>query len=297
MIGALSTGGQRFDLPLESSAASRFLVWILGGLVYLMVLAFGIAAVADQALDIYQSRARLVTVTLPPVDDPTQDQEAVAAALAVLEGAAGVISAAPVSAEELEQLIEPWIGAAAERPDLPLPRLIDVTLDPVHRPDLEELQGRLEEAVPGATIGVEALSRDRAERLAAYVRAWAGAAGLLLLGGAVAAAAMLTRQSLAMLTDTVELLRLMGAPDRYIARQFESHALLSALRGGLIGFALALLTLVAMLWSSRRMELAGAIELDLSAVHWVLLAAVPPVTAVLVALVVRLTAVWRLGRS
>lgn len=297
MINALSTAGQRFDLPLQSSASSRFLVWILAGLVYLMVLTFGIAAVADRALGIYELRARIVTVTLPAVDNAAQDQEEMAAALAVLQGTDGVTSAAPVPPDELERLIEPWLGTAAERPDLPLPRLIDVTLDPAARPDLDELQGRLDVAVPGASVGVEAISRDRAERLAAFFRIWAGMAGLLLLAGAAAAAALLTRQSLDMLVDTTELLRLMGAPDRYIARQFESHALLAGLRGGLMGFVLGVLTLLAMLWSSRQMELAGAVELGLGPLHWILLACVPLVTALLVTLAVRLTAIWRLGRS
>ena len=40
----------RFDLPLRQSAASRCLPWALGGLLYLAVVALGVAAIADEAL-------------------------------------------------------------------------------------------------------------------------------------------------------------------------------------------------------------------------------------------------------
>ena len=86
---------------------------------------------------------------------------------------------------------------------------------------------------------------------------------------------LITLASLRMNSENVELLRFLGAPDRYLARQFERHALLSSLQGGLIGFALALLTVIGLLYSSRRMDLAEAIELGLRPLDWLLLACMP----------------------
>jgi cell division transport system permease protein len=282
---------RRLDLPLDQTSVSRFLPWTIAGLVYLAVLALAVAAVADGALRIYNLRAKIVTVTLPSVEDTARSAEQLKAALDVLRRTRGVTAATPVSPENLKKLIEPWLGNIKEASDLPLPQLIDVSLDPIAKPDLAALQDKLQRIVaPGATVGIEALSRDRAERMAAFFRIWASGAGILTLIGVLLAVGLITRISLRVQIPIVELLRSMGAPDSYLARQFERYALLCGLRGGLLGFALAVITIVGLLYSSRRMQLAGSIQLGLSPLDWVLLACVPLVSALLVMAIARMTA-------
>ena len=288
---------RRFDLPLRQSAASRFLPWTIGGLLYLAAVALAVAAIADEALRLYGLRAELVTVTLPSVQDAGHGEQNVAQAVDILRRTPGVRSVVPVPPEELEALVEPWLDDFKSGMDLPLPRLIDVIIDPHAKPDLAALQERLAEVVEGARVGVEALSRDRAERLAAFLRAWGSGAGIVALVGTLALVALITWVSLRMNTDSVELLRCMGAPDRYLARQFERHALVSSAQGGLIGCALALLTVTGLLYSSRRMQLAETIELQLPPLDWVLLACVPVVAALLITAVARMTVLWGLTRS
>ena len=100
-----------------------------------------------------------------------------------------------------------------------------------------------------------------------------------------------------MSTDSVELLRCMGAPDQYLARQFERHALLSSVQGGLIGCALALVTVGLLLYSSRRMQVAEGIDLQVPPLDWLLLVCVPGVAALLITAVTRMTALWSLART
>ena len=288
---------RRFDLPLRQSAASRFLPWTIGGSLYLAVVALAVAAIADEALRLYGMRAQLVTVSLPSVQDASRGERNVAQALDILRRTPGVTSVVSVPAEELAALVEPWLDDSKSDMDLPLPSLIDVTLDPQARPDLAALQKRLAEVVEGAKVGVEALSRDRAERLAAFLRAWGSGAGIVALLGTLALVGLITWVSVRMNSDSVELLRSMGAPDRYLARQFERHALLSSAQGGLIGCVVALLTVLGLLYSSRRMQLAEAIELQLPPLDWVLLACVPVVAALLITAVARFTALWGLART
>jgi cell division transport system permease protein len=287
---------RRLDLPLDQTAVGRFMPWTIAGLVYLAVLALAVAAVADGALRLYNLRAKLVTVTLPSIDDAAQSAAQIQAALDVLHQTRGVTSATPVPPEELEKLIEPWLGSLKEASELPLPRLIDVTLDPLAKPDLPALQDKLQRIVAGATIGVEALSRDRAERMAAFFRIWASGAGILTLVGVLAAVALVTQISLRAQTPIVELLRSMGAPDSYLARQFERYALLCGLRGGLLGFGLAVVTILGLLYSSQRMELAGSIQLDLRPLDWLLLACVPVICALLITAIARMTAMRGLAQ-
>jgi cell division transport system permease protein len=281
---------RRLDLPLDQTSVGRFLPWTIAGLIYLTVLALAVAAIADGALRLYDLRARLVTVTLPSVEDAGQSAAQIKAALDVLRQTRGVTSATPVAPDELKKLIEPWLGGIKEAGDLPLPRLIDVTLDPQAQPDLPALQDKLQQTVAGATIGVAPLPRDRAERTAAFFRIWASGAGVLTLLGVLLAVGVITRISLRAQSPVVELLRSMGAPDSYLARQFERYALLCGVRGGLFGFAMAVLTILGLLYSSRRMELAGSIQLNLRPLDWLLLACVPVVCALLVTAVARMTA-------
>lgn len=278
------------DLPLDQTAASRFLLWIVAGLVFLMVVAAGMAAIANDALGLYSTRSKFVTVTLPAEADVEQ-------ALTLLRKSRGVISASAVASEDFQALVEPWLDESGLDDDLPLPKLIDVTLDPTAHPDLEALASDLEAKVPGSRIGIEAMSRDRAERIAAFVRAWSGVIGGLLLVVTLAIVVWTTQMSLKLHASTVELLRHMGAGDGYVARQFERHALFSSIWGGLLGFALGALVILALLHTGRQMELAGSIDLNMRPLDWLLLGCIPVVVALLVTLASRITAMWGLSRS
>jgi cell division transport system permease protein len=286
----------RLDLPLRQSAASRFLPWTIGGLLFLTVVGLAVAAIADEALRGYGMRIKMVTVTLP-VFDAGDGQRELAAALNLLRNTDGVTSAVPVPVAEVAILVEPWMGDLESEMDLPLPRLIDVTLDPRTHVDLAALEQQLGRVVEGATVGAEISARDRAERLAAFLRAWGVAGGVTALVAMLALVALITWVSLRMTADSVELLRCMGAPDRYLARQFEGHALLSSVQGGLVGLVLALLTVLGILYSSDRMQLAETIEPQLPAMDWLLLACVPVLAALPIMAVARLTALWGLMRT
>jgi cell division transport system permease protein len=280
----------RLDLPLDQSSVGRFMPWTIGGLVYFAVIALAVAALADSALRLYDQRAKLVSVTLPSVGDAGPGPEQVKAALDLLHRTSGITSATPVPPDELKKMLEPWLGGAKEASDLPLPRLIDVALDPEAPADLPALQSKLQQIVAGATIQVGALPRDRTERIAAFFRNWASGAGILILLGVLLAVGVITHLSLRAQSAVVELLRSLGAPDSYLARQFERYALLCSLRGGLLGFGLAVITILGLLHSSRRLELAGSIQLNLRPLDWLLLACVPVVCALLITGIARITA-------
>ena len=133
----------RIDLPLRQSAASRFLPWTIGGLLYLAVVALALAAIADEGLRGYGMRIKMVTVTLPAFDDAGVGKQEIAEAMNILRKAPGVTSAVPVPVAEVAALVEPWMGDLEAEVDLPLPRLIDVTLDPRIELDLAALEQQL----------------------------------------------------------------------------------------------------------------------------------------------------------
>ena len=125
-------------------------------------------------------RIKMVTVTLPAFDNAGDGKQELAAGMSILRKAHGVTSAVPVPVAEVAILVEPWMGDLDAEMDLPLPRLIDVSLDPRTHIDLAALEQQLGRVVEGATVGAEVSAQDRAERLAAFLRAWG-------VGGGVAA--------------------------------------------------------------------------------------------------------------
>ncbi len=284
------------DLPLDQTAVSRFLPWIMAGLLYLAVVALAIAAIADGALQLFDQRDKMVTVSLPTAGISEDGDRDVADVLKVLNQSKDVVSATVVADDELQDLIEPWLGERREGEDLPLPRLIDVSLDPLSKPDLRALEGQLREVVVDATIGIQEVSEGRAERQATFFRTVGITLGAVLLLCSLAIVTVITSLSLAMHDDTVTLLRYMGAQDGYLARQFERYALHSGLRGGLIGFFAAMLTVLGVLYSIQNLEMTNSIRLGLRPVDWIFLACVPVIAALLCTLMARMTALWSLGR-
>lgn len=283
------------DLPLEDTPASRFLAWLIGGLTYLAVLACAVAVLAQAAVERAAERPRLVTVALPAADDPAQGERELTAVRALLEGQPGVAYTSLVSKEELDQLVEPWLGKASVEGALDLPRLLDVRFQPGQVPDLPELTRKVRELVPGAAVDETGPGSSALDELAQRLRWLGGGAGLLVLALLVVGVVILTRSSLDLHEQTVDLLRLLGAPDRYVARQFEQHALSSALRGGSLGFAAALMTLVGLVHVPALLGV-RLVPVEPRPLHWILLAMVPVLAALLIALAARLAAVHGLAR-
>jgi cell division transport system permease protein len=277
------------DLPLAQTAPGRVLPWLTGGLVYVTVVMLGIAAIADQALRALDHRVRLMTVTLPLVDVNDAERD-LAAALDVLYQERFVLTAEPVSQDELRLLMMPWLGDRRAG-SLPLPGMIDVALDPLAEPDLAALQGTLSTAVPGATLALDPTTPDRTERVAALLRDWSG--GL----AALVAIAAVTRQSLRLCRDGVALLHWMGASPGYLAAQYERYALAGGLRGGAAGFCLAALTVILLIASMGSIAVAGPIEPGLRPLDWGLLTAMAACLVLLAVAVVRTTAHWQLQRG
>jgi cell division transport system permease protein len=159
-----------------------------------------------------------------------------AAAVRVLQTTPGITGVRVLTDEEQRALLEPWLGADLPLDRLPVPRLIEITVDE----DLYDATGlalRLEGEVPGARLDDHARWRAPLIAAAARVRAL-GIGAVLLIGGAMAAMITLAaRAALASNAQVIEVLRLIGARDVYVARAFVRRVTLRAAGGALAGSA------------------------------------------------------------
>jgi cell division transport system permease protein len=242
MIAAFSLPRQlRLDLPLRRDASARFLPWIIALMVYLA--AIGGAALIWLSDTLKQWEASLSTAqTLQLPADTSQAR--VDMVLGALKQTKGVASARLLTMDETARLLQPWLGNAVVIASLPLPRLIDVEVDPHMAIDYATLHKQLESIAPNAQLDDNRTSlvnmRDFALRVEGVIAAGVVVVTALIVTIIIFAA----RIGLAIHRAVIELLHLLGARDAYIARQFQLHALSLGLRGGLIGAAAAALTIV-----------------------------------------------------
>src|SRR5665213_34850 len=231
----------RLDLPLRRDASGRFLPWIIALMVYLAAVG-GVALIwlGDTLSQWDASLTSELTLQLSADASPAR----LDMALGALRQTKGVVWANLLAADETAKLLEPWLGASVPINSLPLPRLVDVRVDPHVAIDYATLRKPLDSIIPGAQL-------DNDSTWLAGVREFTlRIEGVITVGVVVVTALIVTmivftaRIGLAIHRSIIELLHLLGAQDAYIARQFQVHALGLGLRGGVIGGIAAVATVI-----------------------------------------------------
>jgi cell division transport system permease protein len=270
-------------------------------MVYLSSLALAGTLVVRDVVDRWDQGLRgTVTVELPAAPAGGKDDGAVKLALGLLRSTPGVVSAEPLDAKRTAQLLAPWLGGDVDLTELPVPRLIDLRVDP-DRVDLAALTQRIKAAIPGAEVDDHRRWLDRVIRTGLALQAVAVSIVVLVGAAAVLAVVFATRTGLAVHHSVVEVLHLIGARDGYIARQFEWHALRLGIEGGIVGLLLAVLTVAGVAGAAQRV---GAIDdvtrllplVEAPLYEWALLLLLPPAAGLIAMLTARITVLRALAR-
>ncbi len=218
----------------NSGWSAALAAWVAFAMSFLAVLtlAAGIAAVRLAA----EWRADLAGVATVRVAGGEGGEERLRAVLDVLRTTPGIAAARPLSDAEQAELLAPFLGDAAALADLQ-PRLIDVTLEGAG-PDAAALQGRLDLTVEGAVYDDHAAWRRPLIAAADGLTRLAFAAAILVVTTAALMIAFAARATLAANRHVIEVVRLIGAEDRFISRAFVGRLARRAAAGALIGAAL-----------------------------------------------------------
>jgi cell division transport system permease protein len=257
-----------------------------------LMVALGIVALAGAAalrhadLDWRKELAGRWTVELGDGEQHISQAET-AKVVAALGSTPGVRKAQALEPQEVAKLLKPWLGDATT--DLPLPVLIDVMVDAADPPAADDVKQRLAAVTPAAKLD------DHANWTGDMVRLLkTGEAIGLALFGIVAVTTALTvaataRARLAANREEIELLHILGAGDRTIARQFQTGALISGIIGAAIGAAIAAAALAG-LFAADHSFAPLLPRLWLSPFDWGAMAAAPVGSIVLGVVVARRTA-------
>jgi len=233
-------------VPTNDSGA-RPLLGVITIMCFFAALAGESVLLINRAVDEWTAGlSSAVTIQLRPVagnTDPSLDQQ-MEQILTRVRTMPGVIQVRPLTRRATEKLLEPWLGAGNLLDELPIPRMIDVTIDTAHPPDMAALARDLGKISPGATLNDHSKWNDQILIFANFLSGLA--VGILTLTIAATAIIVIfaTRAGLTARHDTVELLHLIGAHDSFIAREFEIQFLMMGLRAGALAIIAAVMTLL-----------------------------------------------------
>jgi cell division transport system permease protein len=166
---------------------------------------------------------------------------AAARAAEALAGVAGVTEARALEREKAYALIKPWLGDVSDLEDLPVPRLVAVSLDRKRPATAQAMDRALKGQGLDAVVDDHSIWIKDIERAGRMVGWMGGVVFLLIAGAAAAVVAFATRSGLAARRDVVEVLHLTGAEDSQIANLFELRFARVAAVAGAIGAAAAAL--------------------------------------------------------
>ncbi len=290
---------RRTDIALDQDAHARFLPVLIAFMVYLAILAVAGIMLLQHSMDRWNrgiSGTMTVQIMSASKSDAGGTDRAINDALGVLMATPGVLNAVALSEDGTLDLLRPWLGDLAGQADLPIPRLIDVVVDPEAGVDTQALAARLAVAVPGSSLDDHRVWLDRLVRLLRTIEIIAmgvvAVIGLVTVGTVV----FTTRTGLALHSEAIQVLHLIGAQDTYIARQFAGRALWLGLKGGLVGLVFCVPTLWAIGYFAKAMQIDAISQASLGAVQLTAIASLPLVVALIAMFTARTTVLKTLAR-
>lgn len=231
-------------LPRDA-AGETWLAGVIAVLCFIACMATVGASAADRAAQGWAGRLQAeATVQVRPRVGETGSIAAGRAA-EVLSGVSGVEEAQALDRQEAERLLRPWLGEAV-LPDLPLPHLVTVRLDPQAPASAILMSRALAEAGLDASVDDHQLWRGEVERSAQTVAALAMGVALLVALAAGAAIVYATRAGFQANRLVIETLQLSGGTDRTVAGLFQRrYGMLAATAGacGALGAGLLVMGL------------------------------------------------------
>ena len=289
--------GQRAAQLVPQARLAGPMPWVIAIMVTLTV----IAAAGGLALTNLANGARAdlsggATVQIVEADPRERERQAARAASVLAEHPA-VAGISRVPDEELDRLLEPWLGVGSESDAVPIPALIDLRLrGEADTATLTDIQQSLLAAAPAARVDAQSSWLKPVFSAIASLQLLALALVVMLALVSAAAVWLAACSALGSNRDTIEVVHLLGGTDAQIARIFQRSVGFDATLGGAVGLALGL---AAVLFLGRRFADLGsgmAAGGGLGWLDWILLALVPVAAVAIAMLTARFTVISALRK-
>lgn len=245
------------DLPLDKNEGTRFLILLIAFMSFLSVLSLSGTITLNTMTTRWSSGLEnkvTIEISVETKKGHILSQETIREETLklykMLSTHKSVKSANILSAEDIQELLSPWLGKNMSIKDLPLPGLIAVELNDTDEEGLNRFTKDIEETSHYAQLETHREWLSDLIQFTKTLKTLTFIITLIISAITITAVAYAMRTRLALHHDQVALLHHMGASDSYIARQFQNHALSLSLKGGLAGTLAGIaLTFILMLMS------------------------------------------------
>ncbi|TAN06765.1 MAG: ABC transporter permease [Rhizobiaceae bacterium] len=249
-IGERTTQRRMAPIVPGSNIAGRALVCVIAIMTFLSCLTLGAVTLVRGAAVSWEGQiSREATIEIKPADGFDMEA-ALKQAQSIAAGFQGVRSATIVDRAATARLLEPWLGKDLNIDELPVPRLIVVTIDEKNPPDFKALGDLVSATVPNATLDDH---RNWVNRLVtmAHTTVTIGLAVLvLMLSATVLSVVFATRGAMAGNGHIIEVLHFVGAEAKFIAGEFRRHFLITGMKGAAAGGLGAVMVFILFSWLS-----------------------------------------------
>ena len=226
----------RFETPIvpRNSISGRALIAVVAIMTFLASLTVGAVLLINRSAESWRSDVtREVTIQVRPAPNRNVDQD-VDRAVALAKGVGGIADVRAMSKDESAKLLEPFLGAGLKLDELPVPRMIVVTLGS-GAPDPDQLRRALSADVPSASLDDHRGWAGRMRAMANSVVAVGFVILALMLAATILSVSFATRGAMATNRPVIEVMHFIGARNGFIAGHFQRHFLVLGLQGGLVG--------------------------------------------------------------
>lgn len=245
---------QRKTAPIVPSQniAGRALVLVIAIMTFLSCLTLGAVTLVRDTASVWENQiSREATIQIKPVDGLDMEA-ALETAARIASEFPGVTNTRIVDRAATSRLLEPWLGSGLNIDELPVPRLVIVTIDENAPPDFEAMRQAITPKVASATLDDHRTWVDRLVTMAHTTVTIGTGVLVLMLAATVLSVVFATRGAMAGNGHIIEVLHFVGAEARFIAREFRRHFLLTGMKGAAAGGAAAVIVFIVFSWWSSR---------------------------------------------
>ncbi|MEN0001661.1 MAG: ABC transporter permease [Pseudomonadota bacterium] len=254
-------------LPLETrraaaivppgSIAGQALATLVAIMSFLACVTVGGVSLVQQSAATWQSQiSREATIQIRPAQNFDIDA-ALADARLIAAGFDGVRDARIIGTDETADLLEPWVGSGLDFSELPVPRLVVITIDETSPPDFAAMASAIESTVANASLDDHRTWVDQLVSMARTMVFFGICVLLLVMASLLLTVVFATRGAMSSNHEVIEVLHFIGARGDYIARQFERRFFLIGLAGGGVGaFAAVVLGFAVSTWGKANITTA-----------------------------------------
>ena len=235
-----------------SNIQGNALIVVIAIMAFLACLTLGAVSMIRATASSWQSQiSREITIQIKP-EDGLDMQAALNKARNLALTFVGTREGTILDDGATARLLEPWLGSGLDLNELPVPRLVIVTIDENNPPDFQAMRDLLKTEVPQAFLDDH---RTWVDRLVSMARTTV-MIGISVLGlvftAMVLTVVFATRGALAGNRHIVEVLHFVGAESKFVAHEFQKHFLKISFKGAAAGGLIATgVFLLAGFWQSR----------------------------------------------